>query len=167
MVTDRTSLGQDSNFREADGYMIDLCSQYQSTLIYSCLENFNVVDAMGGYAGGQYAKDNSLWWAASVEFLYRNLKSGLLEVDTCPDGLSYEGPENLCRHYMNLGPSQNDRSMYIYFVASKALMQLVSKYSMMDWKCVNTRLNRAFFEVVLHIYAEGDVEFNKKLLLSS
>jgi|GEM_PF-6558269 len=142
----------------------DLYIAYQSKLIYSCLENFNVMDVMGGYAGGQYAKDDKLWWATSIDFLYRNLKSGLIEVDTSPGDFCYESIGNLCRYYMDAGPNQNDLAAYIYFCASDVLDGLVSKYAMKDWQYVNSRVNRDFMSEVEKIYVRSDVGFDRPLL---
>lgn len=144
--------------------MMDLYTQYQSKLIYACLENFNVIDVMGGYAGGQFAKDNHLWWRASVEFLYRNLKSGLLEIDTSPEEFCFKGIDSLCRHYMETGPNLNDTSIYIYFCASEVLKRLVSKHTMMNWSYVNGPLNQNFIEDVKRIYSNAHVGFDEQLV---
>lgn len=141
----------------------DLYIAYQSKLIYSCLENFNVVDVIGGYAGGQYAKDNKLWWATSIDFLYRNLKSGLIEVDSCPGDFHYENIDTLCRYYMEIGPNQSDLATSIYFCASDVLDGLVSKYVMKDWQHVNSRVNQDFMNEVEKIYARSDVGFDRPL----
>lgn len=144
--------------------MINLYAQYQSKLIYSCLENFNVIDVMGAYAGGQFSENNHAWWVASVEFLYRNLKSGLLEIDTCPQGFFFEDVDSLCRHYIEVGPNQNDTSVYIYFCASEFLKELVLKHALMDWSYVNGQLNQDFIEDIKYIYSKAHVGFDEQFV---
>lgn len=140
--------------------MNNLYAQYQSKLIYSCLENFNVFDVMGAYAGGQFSVDNLVWWRASVDFLYRNIKSGLLEVDTCPDGLLVDDIDSLCRHYMEVGPDQKDMFGYVYFCASELLKELVLKHELMGWDYVNAGPNQNFIEDIKYIYSKANVGFD-------
>ena len=131
--------------------------QYQWTLIYACMENLNVIQLMGGHCGGQFAEDNTAWWHASIEFLYRNVKSGLLEIDTCPESLSIKDIYHLCKHYLSNGADQNDLSLYIYFIGTDKLINLISKHSMMDWSKINDDINMSFIKELQDVYKSAGV----------
>lgn len=143
----------------------DLYLQYQSKLIYACLDDFSGISVMGGYGGGQDSATPNIWWQASVDFLYRNLRCGLIEANPVHKDFPINDPLALCQLFAAVKPADSTFWFYVQFDGTPLLASIVENHALMDWACVHQPLNRAFIEEVEEIYISNGVGFSEDALI--
>lgn len=159
-----------SNFRGND-VNTSVVAAYQSALIYACLDDFTPSSALHNLHGGMYGGDVARWKEETLEFLYRNLATNLIEVSPIQSVYREMSYDDLCRN-LNLERPYSVHTktvstlwVSIYFSGTSKLENIVAQHGLLDWKFFRGPNNQAFLEDVLDIYREHGVGMESRLLL--
>jgi hypothetical protein len=138
----------------------ELLHQYQRKLIFACLDDFSGSSVMGAYGGGQDGANPSLWWQASVDFLYRNLYCKLIEVNPIHKDFPVGNSKSLCELFASKKPSDELFWFYVQFNGTPLLTNIVKKHGLLDWTHFNGSLNVNFMLEIEKIYLINKVAFS-------
>lgn len=131
-----------------------LATAFQRSLVFAALEDFSTVDVLGNIRGGQFGECPSAWEKQATEFIYLNLKAGLIQIknayDIVPPDITAEGLRNLLA---STNPEVNVILwMGLQFTATDALVRLVDGAGLLGWGAINSELNTEFIQGIDLIY---------------
>ena len=141
----------------------ELKHAYQQALIYACLDDFTGSSALSGVLGGQHGPHIGAWKQASIDFIYRNLITNLIEVS--PYQKSHRGiePKNLCEMLAKDELNSNLTGVStlwvgVYFDGTLALEALVRKHKMLEWEFLNAPIKHEFLGEIFDLYRKSGIE---------
>lgn len=122
---------------------------------------------MHGLYGGQDGARGNEWAQATVNFIYRNLKTELIEVVPQQHQFRKMSPSELCEKLIQSSPIEgglgknDDTWETLFFLGTPALELLVSKHQLLDWKYFRSPIHSEFIAELSSLYEQYGVGFQK------
>lgn len=148
----------------------ELWLAYQRKLIFAGLDDFSGSGTLGDYVGGQSGSNGELWWQEAVDFLYRNLISGLIEPNTVVHELPLDDPFVLCEIYAIMNPNINFPDGFPiwhlpYYIGTNKLSKLLRQHNAFGWEHFNDSLNIGLVDSLDVIYTDSNVKMSATPLI--
>lgn len=130
---------------------------YQQQLVAATLDDFSANSALSGYAGGEYGATPDTWRAATIEFLFLNMKAGFIRVLPVQTIYAQSSPEDV-RELLRNGDEARGRDATIvwnsvFFEATDTLRTLVRSRGLGSWESLQAGIDPLFEKDVKSAYA--------------
>lgn len=148
----------------------ELLYAYQQQLVFAGLDDFTGVGVLGAYMGGQYGGTSSLWRQAAVDFLYRNLVSGLITVAPSSVLPQINTNEGLIRLFADnipngIGGTTVSCWDYIFFDGTPNLDKILEEHNIHNWSQFHAPFNAIFMGEIENLYQQFDLSLEKKTVI--
>ena len=142
----------------------ELAQAYQAALIWACLDDFTASSALANLYGGQDGPNKSAWKQATIDFIYRNLVSKLIEINPRQGAYRAIDPQELVGMLESEDPDADAEIqpsivwIALYFDGTALLESIVRKHGMLDWQFLGAPINGTFLADVCEMYRQHGVE---------
>lgn len=137
-----------------------LLQDYQKALIYAGLDDFTPNAVLSSTFGGVYGNQVEQWKSVVIDFIYRNMTCGLLEVSPVQTKCKDATPQDVRTLLSSVDLDDIATSVIwvaTYFDGTKKLDELLSSFCLKDWIHLNDSPNLLFQNTLLEIYQENGV----------
>jgi hypothetical protein len=136
---------------------------YQATLVYLGIEDdICGLNVFATYQGGLQGANYPVWWQAVVDFLYRNLQSGLIDLAPNSENKAKISIDEVCRDFAEKNPKKNNDLLWlgVRFQSTPKLLAILDKHALDSWSDVDEVANKLFLLDIKNIYSESDVPWD-------
>ena len=143
---------------------------YQRQLVYACLDDFCGIGTLSSYEQGAFGSNSKVWCQAAIDFLYRNLVTGLIESNTVVPELPLLDPLALCNIYATTNPNDQFADCFPiwqipYYIGTNKLSKLLQSCNAFGWEHFNDSLNIGLVDSLDVIYTDSNVKMTATPLI--
>ncbi|MBJ9660670.1 hypothetical protein [Burkholderia gladioli] len=133
---------------------------YQRQLIVASLDDFSPNATLPNYCGGQDGENPEIWRQAVVEFLCVNIELGFIEATHRPEIRAGCDVGKIESMLLNGDEAYGiDASVLwdvLYFNGTERLVDVVEKFNLRNWDCVNSEVEcDGFVDFLKNAYGVG------------